>query len=93
MSVARIERNLREGRYAKRIGTSSAVYLSAVLEYLCAEVLDLSASECVGRKLINVRHLMLAIKNDAELEKLLKDVIIPGSGVLQNIHPSFLPKL
>ena len=37
--VGRIARYLKKGRYAQRVGSGSPVYLSAVLEYLAAEVL------------------------------------------------------
>ena len=37
--VGRIARFLKKGRYAQRVGSGSPVYLSAVLEYLAAEVL------------------------------------------------------
>lgn len=36
--VGRIARFLKKGRYAQRVGSGSPVYLSAVLEYLAAEV-------------------------------------------------------
>ena len=36
--VGRIARYLKKGRYAQRVGSGSPVYLSAVLEYLAAEV-------------------------------------------------------
>ena len=36
--VGRIARFLKAGRYSQRVGSGSPVYLSAVLEYLCAEV-------------------------------------------------------
>lgn len=36
--VGRIGRYLKNGRYAKRVGTGAPVYLAAVLEYLAAEV-------------------------------------------------------
>lgn len=38
--VGRIARFLKKGRYAQRVGSGSPVYLSAVLEYLAAEVLE-----------------------------------------------------
>lgn len=94
MPVARIQRNLRNGRYAKRIGTGGSVYLAATLEYLTAEVLELAGSACIEnhKKKINPRHIMMAIDNDAELKMLLKDVCIPNAGVLPLIHPSLLPE-
>ncbi|KAA0057550.1 histone H2AX-like [Cucumis melo var. makuwa] len=36
--VGRIARYLKKGRYAQRVGSGSPVYLSAVLEYLAAEL-------------------------------------------------------
>lgn len=38
--VGRIARYLKAGRYAQRVGSGSPVYLSAVLEYLAAEVFE-----------------------------------------------------
>lgn len=40
--VSRIGRYLKEGRYSRRLGLSAPIYLAAVLEYLCAELLELS---------------------------------------------------
>jgi histone H2A len=40
--VGRIHRILRNGNYARRIGEGAAVYLTAALEYLAAEILDLA---------------------------------------------------
>jgi histone H2A len=37
--VGRIARFLKAGKYAERVGAGAPVYLSAVLEYLAAEVL------------------------------------------------------
>ena len=36
--VGRVARFLKAGRYAQRVGAGAPVYLSAVLEYLAAEV-------------------------------------------------------
>ncbi|TVU24476.1 hypothetical protein EJB05_26917, partial [Eragrostis curvula] len=41
---------------------------------------------------IRPRHILLAIRNDEELRKLLAGVTIAHGGVVPNIHPELLPK-
>lgn len=64
------------------------MYLTAVLEYMAAEVLELAGNACRDnkKKRITPRHLVLAIRNDEELNKLLGGVTIAQGGVLPNIH-------
>ncbi|KQK11794.1 hypothetical protein BRADI_2g62450v3 [Brachypodium distachyon] len=92
--VGRIGRYLKHGRYAKRVGFGAPVFLAAVLEYLAAEVLELAGNAATDnkRKSIMPRHLLLAIRNDDELGKLLAGVTIAHGGVLPNIHSVLLPK-
>lgn len=82
--VGRLARYLREGRYAERVGAGAPVFLAAVLEYLCAEILELSGNAARDNKKqrINPRHIQLAIRNDDELSILLSDVVIAAGGVL-----------
>ena len=91
--VGRIHRQIREGRYAARVGAGAPVYMAAVLEYLAAEILELAGNAARDNKKVRIipRHIMLAIRNDEELNKLLQDVTISSGGVLPNIHSVLLP--
>uniref|UniRef100_A0A453SSN3 Histone H2A n=1 Tax=Aegilops tauschii subsp. strangulata TaxID=200361 RepID=A0A453SSN3_AEGTS len=92
--VGRIGRYLKNGRYAKRVGTGAPVYLAAVLEYLAAELLELAGNAAKDNKKSRIvpRHLLLAVRNDQELGRLLAGVTIAHGGVLPNINPVLLPK-
>ncbi|KAL3827887.1 hypothetical protein ACJIZ3_016689 [Penstemon smallii] len=92
--VGRIARFLKKGRYAERVGSGSPVYLSAVLEYLAAEVLELAGNAARDNKKNRIipRHIQLAVRNDEELSKLLGSVTIANGGVLPNINSTLLPK-
>ena len=82
------------GSYAERIGGGAPVYLSSVLEYLTAEILELAGNAARDNKKARIipRHLQLAIRNDEELHKLLSHVTIAQGGVLPNIQAVLLPK-
>ena len=92
--VGRIGRSLRLGKYATRLGGGAPVYLAAVLEYLCAEILELAGNAARDNKKSRIipRHIQLAVRNDEELNKLLGGVTIASGGVLPNIHAVLLPK-
>ncbi|KAI4349579.1 hypothetical protein L6164_010152 [Bauhinia variegata] len=91
--VGRVARYLKTGRYSQRVGSGSPVYLSAVLEYLAAELLELAGNAARDNKKNRIipRHIQLAVRNDEELSKLLGSVTITNGGVLPNIHPNLLP--
>ncbi|XP_078088017.1 histone H2A-like [Mustelus asterias] len=92
--VGRVNRLLKKGNYAERIGVGASVYLAAVLEYLVAELVELAGAAASDnqKRRIAPRHIQLAVRNDAELFRFLGDVTIPQGGVLPNIQPQLLPK-
>lgn len=92
--VGRIHKILRKGNYAPRIGSGAPIYLAAALEYLSAEILELAADAARDNKKTRVvpRHILLAIRNDEELNRMLSGVVISQGGVLPSIQPQLLPK-
>ena len=92
--VSRVARKLRSGRYAKCLGAGAPVYLAAVLEYLTAEVLELSGNAARDNKKSRIipRHITLAVRSDTELDKHFGSICIAGGGVLPHINKSLTAK-
>lgn len=92
--VGRCHRLLRNGRYAERIGAGAPIFLAAILEYLTAEILELSGNASLdnSRKRITPRHLQLAIRGDEELSSVLSKVLILNGGVIPHIEEKLLPQ-
>jgi histone H2A len=69
------------GRNATRVGTGAPVYLAA-------EVLELAGNAACDNKRNRIipHHLLLTIRNDEELGRLLAGVTIAHGGMLPNIH-------
>ena len=95
--VGRIGSLLRRGQYARRVGGSAAVYLAAVLEYLTAELLELTVKAAAapakkgGKKAkaatrLNPRTLTLAVRHDEDLGALLQNVTLSRGGVLPAVN-------
>jgi histone H2A len=91
--IGRIARFLKKGKYAERVGSGAPVYVAAVLEYLAAEVLELAGNAAKDNKKTRIipRHIQLAVRNDEELSKLMRNTTIANGGVLPNIRKEILP--
>lgn len=90
--VGRIETLIRHHSGVERVSEYAAVYLAAVLEYLAAEILEVSgnAARDNKKKRVTTRHLLLAIRYDEELNTLTHTITLSG-GVIPNIHPVLIP--
>jgi len=91
--VGRTRRHLGKVRVARRVAKGAPIYMAAVLEYLVAEIMELAGNAAHDQKKqrITPRHIQLAVRNDEELNALLRDVTLAGSGTLPNIHSVLLP--
>lgn len=82
---------MKEGRLAERVSIKAAISIAAMLEFLAAEVLEISCENLTmenKRRTIQPRHISLGLKGDEELARLVGDrVTIPSGGVIPYIHP------
>jgi hypothetical protein len=85
--AGRVARYMRKQNLAARLGGGAPVYLAAVLEYLCAEILELAGNAARDNKRSRIvpRHLQLAVRNDEELNILLGNVTIASGGVVRHV--------
>merc|ERR1712226_654377 len=92
--VGRVARYMRNGRYTTRVGAGAPVYVAAVMEYLCAEVLELAGNAAKDNKRARVtpRFINLAVRNDEELSNFFANATVAQGGVLPHINPRLLPK-
>ena len=88
--VGRIERYMRKSFNNRRMGGCSSVYLAAVLEYLSAEVLELSGNAARDMKIVTItpRSMILAIRHDDELFRLWRNA---SKGMAGGVIPNNIP--
>ena len=80
-----------------KCNATTGVYATAVMEYLCAEVLELAGNDANPKgdthKRIKPKNIMNAIRNDDELNRFVpRTAIMSQAGVVQKQIPSFLSK-
>ena len=94
--IGRVGTLLRRGQYARRVGASGATYLAAVLEYLTAELLELTVKAASQQKnkckRLNPRTLTLAVRHDDDLGALLQNVTLSRGGVVPSVNKALAKK-
>lgn len=94
--VGRIARYMRTNSTVHRLNATAAVFMAAVLQYLCVEILIVAGALCTSekKKRITPHHLNLAVKGHefVELGQLLGKVTIAHGGVKSHIHRALYSK-
>ena len=91
--VGRINKMIKEGRYSEKVGSSAGIFMTAVLEYLAADILATAGDICAeqGKTAITPQHLNMVLKEDTELSTLIALASTTNGGVIQNINDFLLP--
>ena len=77
--VGRIGRYMRKGSAHSlsggRVGRDAPVFMAAVMEYICAEILEIAGNATTAdrRKQMMPRHIELACRNDAEFSRFFQN--------------------
>ena len=76
LPIARVNKKLK--KRMERVGQGAPVYLTAVLEYIAGEVVELALKSAADRKVkrINTQDLSYALRSDKELNKLFEGYVI-----------------
>ncbi|XP_073536538.1 histone H2A-like [Phyllobates terribilis] len=82
--VGRIHRYLRKGNFGKRVSANASVFLAAALQFMTREILFIAGYEALSQNRLRIQphDLQKAMHADVELDKLLKNVILPQGGVV-----------
>jgi histone H3/H4 len=81
-------------KYEVLLTADSSIFLAGTLEYICAELLDLSSSiaNLNNRIRITVRDLEIAVRTDIEFNQFFKsnNIEFIGGGIIPYINPAIL---
>ena len=92
--AARCGTMMRRRRLAPRMGGDAGVFLAAVLQYVCSEVL-LTAGDVAHekkKKQLKPHHISRAIRNDEEMNKFLNNCQLSAGGSMPNVIKELFPK-
>ena len=91
--VSRINKSMKASSGLKRIGGSAPVYMTAVLEYVTAEILEVAGqhTQSAKRKRVTPDDIILSIRGDAELAKLCGGIAVYTGDKLSGIAAALKP--
>ncbi|KFV57103.1 Histone H2A type 1, partial [Gavia stellata] len=80
--VSRVDRQLRQGRFAERFGARAPVYLAAVLQGVTHKTMEVAGkiSKQSKQQRISPSHLQMAVQKISGLRKLLRGAVPRGRG-------------
>ncbi|XP_059672713.1 late histone H2A.2.2-like [Gavia stellata] len=80
--VSRVDRQLRQGRFAERFGARAPVYLAAVLQWVTHKTMEVAGkiSKQSKQQRISPSHLQMAVQKISGLRKLLRGAVPRGRG-------------
>jgi histone H2A len=90
MPVARINRSMKMQSNMKRVGGSAPVYMTAVMEFIAAEILELSGNETKSdkkRKQITLEDVLSAVRKDKELDQWLSNFAVCSAEKVHSKRP------
>ena len=69
-------------QHSLRVSPKAGVYMAGVIEYLVAEILELSGNVASDTKVVRItpHHINMAIHGDDELRQVFGDIALPGGG-------------
>jgi len=78
LSVSKTANSIRNNLKKENLSVNASIYATAVLEYILAEILELSGNECRSdkKKTIKPNHIKKAVESDFELEVLMSTLNI-----------------
>ena len=86
-NVTRVRRQLKARKICDRCTKTGCIFLTSVLQYVCAELLELAGNKAIEEKLKRIlpRHLYKTLKEDKELDGLYENAIIPESEFMSKL--------
>lgn len=93
LPVSRVARIMKREGGTKRVGRSAPVYLSAVAEYVAAELLEIAGNHAIKnkRKRVTPEDIAAAIRIDKELNLVCGNLAFAVDGVVKGVTKAITP--